>query len=57
MLLYIIIAIIALIIIYVLLAIISFISPMMSGSLATAIEDSYIGSMMYNNNLLLKIIF
>ena len=47
----------ALIIIYVLLAIISFISPMMNGTLANAIDDSFIGSMMYNNNILLKIIF
>lgn len=46
-----------LIIIYVLLAIISFISPMMNGTLANAIDESIIGSMMYNNNLLLKIIF
>ena len=46
-----------LIIIYVLLAIISFISPMMNGTLANAIEQSYVGSLLYNNNLLLKIIF
>ena len=46
-----------LIIIYVLLAIISFVSPMLSGNLANAIDKSYIGSRMYNNNLLLKIIF
>lgn len=46
-----------LIIIYVLLAIISFISPMMNGTLSGAIEDSFVGSIMYNNNLLLKIIF
>lgn len=46
-----------LIIIYVILAIISFVSPMMNGILANAIEESYVGSMMYNNNLLLKIIF
>ena len=46
-----------LIIVYVLLAIISFISPMLNGTLANAINESYIGSMMYNNNLLLKIIF
>lgn len=46
-----------LIIIYVLLAIISFVSPMLSGNLANAIDKSYIGSIMYNNNLLLKIIF
>ncbi len=46
-----------LIIIYVILAIISFVLPMMNGTLANAIEESYVGSMMYNNNLLLKIIF
>ena len=46
-----------LIIIYVILAIISFVSPMMNGTLANAIEESYVGSIMYNNNLLLKIIF
>lgn len=46
-----------LIIIYVLLAIISFVSPMLSGNFANAIDKSYIGSIMYNNNLLLKIIF
>ena len=46
-----------LIIVYVLLAIISFVSPMINGSLASAIDESYVGSMMYNNNLLLKIIF
>ena len=46
-----------LIIIYVLLAIISFVSPMTNGALTNAIEQSYIGSMMYNNNLLLEIIF
>ena len=46
-----------LIIVYVLLAIISFVSPMLNGNLASAIDESYVGSMMYNNNLLLKIIF
>ena len=46
-----------LIIIYVLLAIISFVSPKLNGNLASAIDESYVGSMMYNNNLLLKIIF
>ena len=46
-----------LIIVYVLLAIISFVSPMMNGTLANAIEESHVGSMLYNNNLLLKIIF
>lgn len=46
-----------LIIVYVLLALISFISPMLNGTLANAIDESFVGSMMYNNNLLLKIIF
>mgnify|MGYP005787053381 CR=1 FL=1 len=46
-----------LIIVYVLLAIISFVSPMVNGSLSNAIEESFVGSIMYNNNLLLKIIF
>ena len=46
-----------LIIVYVLLAIISFVSPMVNGSLSNAIEESFLGSIMYNNNLLLKIIF
>lgn len=45
------------VIIYLLLAIISFVSPMINGTLASAIEGSFIGSMLYNNNLLLKIIF
>lgn len=46
-----------LIIVYVLLALISFVSPMLNGTLANAIDESFVGSMMYNNNLLLKIIF
>ena len=46
-----------LIIVYVVLAIISLISPLMNGTLAELIDNSYLGSMMYNNNLLLKIIF
>lgn len=46
-----------LIIIYLALAIISFISPMISSDFTNAIDESFIGSMMYNNNLLLKIIF
>ncbi len=46
-----------LIIIYLLLAIISFVSPMVNGTLSSAIENSYVGSILYNNNLLLKIIF
>lgn len=46
-----------LIIVYVLLAIISFVSPMINGTLTNDIEQSYVGSMMYNNNILLNIIF
>lgn len=46
-----------LIIIYVILAIISFVAPMTNGNIVTAIDESFIGSMLYNNNLLLKIIF
>lgn len=46
-----------LIIIYVILAIISFISPTVNGTLAKEINQSYIGNIMYNNNLLLRIIF
>ena len=46
-----------LIIVYFLLALISFISPMLNGTLANAIDESFVGSMMYNNNLLLNIIF
>ncbi len=46
-----------LIIVYLLLAIISFISPIINGTLANLISNSFIGSAMYNNNLLLKIIF
>ena len=46
-----------LIVIYILLAIISFVSPMTNGALVNAIDESFVGSIMYNNNLLLKIIF
>ena len=46
-----------LIIVYVLFAIISFASPVINTSLPNTIDNSYVGSMMYNNNLLLKIIF
>ena len=45
------------IIIYVILAVISFVAPMIDADIITAIDESYIGSMLYNNNLLLKIIF
>ena len=48
----------ALVIVYVLLAILSFVSPMISEtSVIKGVQESYVGSMMYNNNLLLKIIF
>ena len=46
-----------LIIVYVMLAVISFISPMINGNLTNTIEESYIGSKMYNNNLFFNIIF
>ena len=46
-----------LIIVYVLLAILSFLSPMLGESLINAINTSWEGSMMYNNNIILKIIF
>lgn len=46
-----------LIITYVALAIISFVTPMTKGTLSEKINESYVGSYMYNNNLLLKIIF
>ena len=45
------------IIIYLILAIISFIAPMIGENIITAIDESMVGSMLYNNNLLLKIIF
>lgn len=48
----------ALIIIYGILAIISFISPLVSNlGIISAIQKSFIGNIMYNNNLLLKLIF
>ncbi len=48
----------ALVIIFIIFAIISFISPMIEGSqLITAISKSILGSIFYNNNLLLNIIF
>lgn len=46
-----------LVITYFALALISFITPMTKGNLSDNINKSYIGSNMYNNNLLLKIIF
>lgn len=45
------------VIVYVLLAIISFASPVVDGNLIKEIEKSNVGSVMYNDNLLLKIIF
>lgn len=46
-----------LVITYFALALISFITPMTKENLSSDINKSYIGSSMYNNNLLLKIIF
>ena len=46
-----------LIIVYLLLALVSFIAPMFDNSIITEIKDSFLGSIFYNNNLLLKIIF
>ncbi len=46
-----------LIITYVGLAIISFVTPMTDGTFSESINKSYIGSFMYNNNILLNIIF
>lgn len=48
----------SLIIIYVILAMVSFASPMMEDSgIIDGIQKSFVGSALYNNNLLLKIIF
>ena len=46
-----------LIIVYFALAVISFITPVTKGNLQQDINKSYIGGLMYQNNLLLKIIF
>lgn len=46
-----------LIITYVALALISFIAPMTKGTISESIKQSHLGSQMYNNNLILKIIF
>lgn len=46
-----------LIITYLALALISFITPMTKGTLSENINKSYLGSKMYNNNILLNIIF
>lgn len=48
----------AFIVIYAILAVLSFISPVVSGTgVLDAVQKSFIGSVMYNNNLLLKLIF
>lgn len=48
----------AFVIIYALLAVLSFISPVVSGTgIIDAVQKSFVGSAMYNNNLLLKLIF
>lgn len=48
----------AVVVIYAILAVLSFISPVVSGTgILDAIQKSLIGSVMYNNNLLLKLIF
>lgn len=46
-----------LIITYFILAMISFVAPMTKGNLSESIHQSYLGSKMYQNNLLLNIIF
>jgi len=46
-----------LIITYMALAVISFVAPIINKNLPENINNSYLGSQMYNNNLLLKIIF
>lgn len=46
-----------LVIIYITLAIISFITPITQANLSEQINKSYIGSQMYNHNILLNIIF
>lgn len=46
------------VIIYGILAILSFVSPLVNGlEVVDAVQKSFIGSVMYNNNLLLKLIF
>lgn len=48
----------AFIISYAILAVLSFISPVVSGTgILEAVQESFIGSVMYHNNLLLKLIF
>lgn len=46
------------VIIYAILTVLSFVSPVVSGTgILDAVQKSFIGSAMYNNNLLLKLIF
>ena len=45
------------IIVYIILAIVSFVSPMINPDVSNTINSSTIGGFLYNNNLLLKIIF
>ena len=45
------------IIVYIILAIVSFVSPMINPDVSNTINNSTIGGFLYNNNLLLKIIF
>lgn len=45
------------IIVYIILAIVSFVSPMINPDVSSTINHSTIGGFLYNNNLLLKIIF
>lgn len=48
----------ALVALYIILAVISFMNPLISNmGIIDAIQKSFIGSMMYNNNLLLKLLF
>ena len=48
----------SLVIVYIILAIISFISPMIAETgIIKALQESYAGSILYNNNLILKIFF
>ncbi len=44
-------------IIYILLAILSMVAPLIESNIITEIDQSLIGGMMYNNNILLNIIF
>ena len=45
------------IVVYILLALVSFVVPMFNNSIIHSINESHIGNIMYNNNLLLEIIF